>query len=63
MKIKEKLTKVDEEMTITKYDNGYFVNVSGVNEDDDWSSAKILCLNFADLLELVSEFDKLPKRD
>ena len=55
MKISDKLTKVDEDMTIRMYDNGYLFELSGRDSNDDWSNVKILCRDLSQVIELVTE--------
>ena len=55
MKIADKLSKVDETVTIQMYDNGYLFEVSGRNQDDDWASVKILCKSMEEVTALIQE--------
>lgn len=61
MKLSDKLSKVSENFTINMYDNGYMIDVSGRNKDDDWANAKIMCVTLADLVALVTEAATLPR--
>jgi len=55
MQIADKLSKVDETVTIQMYDNGYLFEVSGRNQDDDWASVKILCKSMEEVTTLIQE--------
>ena len=55
MKISDKLKKVDDDMTVRMYDNGFLFEVNGRDEDDDWSSVKILCSNLDEITTLMQE--------
>jgi len=55
MQIADKLSKVDETVTIQMYDNGYLFEVSGRNQDDDWASVKILCKSIEEVTTLIQE--------
>ena len=55
MKISDKLTKVNEDITIRMYDNGFMFEISGRNSDDDWKSAKILVSSVDELVTLIQE--------
>jgi len=57
----EKLKKVDESYTINKYDNGYMIEVSGRDENDDWATAKIIALSFDEVIEIIEDVDTLPR--
>ena len=55
MKIGDKLSKVNEDMTIRMYDNGFMFEISGRTHDEDWKSAKILVNSVDELVELINE--------
>ena len=57
----EKLKKVDESYTINKYDNGYMIEVSGRDENDDWATTKIIALSFDEVIEIIEDVDTLPR--
>ena len=44
-----KLAKVNENITINRYDNGWMLEVSGKDKKDDWKTAKIMCNTEEDL--------------
>ena len=54
-----KLTKVNESITINRYDNGWMVEISGKNKNDDWSTSKTLCNTEAELIELIKEYNTM----
>jgi hypothetical protein len=54
-----KLTKVNESITINRYDNGWMVEVGGRNENDDWKTAKILCNTEDEMLAVVQEWNTM----
>jgi hypothetical protein len=51
-----KLAKVNESITINRYDNGYMVEVGGRDEDSEWKTAKILCNTEDEMLAVVKEW-------
>lgn len=57
MKVADKLKKVDESMTVNKFNNGYMVEIGGRDEDDDWSRIKVVCNNLEEVLEIIREYD------
>ncbi len=61
MKIKDKLTKVSETITINMYDNGFVFEISGKNDEDDWDSVKIVCSTVEEVCVLLKEATQLPK--
>lgn len=60
-KLGDKLKKVNESMTLHFYDNGYMVEVSGRNKNDDYTNAKILCNTLAEVVELINEADVMER--
>ena len=59
MMIKNKLAKADDSLTINKLDNGYMIEVSGRDEQDEWATAKILVPTLEGLLELLEEYSDM----
>jgi hypothetical protein len=51
-----KLSKVNESITINRYDNGFMVEVSGRDGESDWKTAKILCATEAEMTAVVREW-------
>ena len=60
-KISDKLTTINDNFTITMYDNGFLIDASGKREDDDWATAKIMVPDVDRLLELVREAVTMPR--
>jgi hypothetical protein len=54
-KLSDKLTKVDEDVTVTRADNGFIVTVSGRDSEEDWATAKILCNTLEEVMALIEE--------
>lgn len=54
-----KLEKVNESITINRYDNGFMVEVGGRDKENDWKSAKILCNTEAEMLDVVKEWNSM----
>ena len=50
-----KLTKVNESFTINRYDNGFMIEVSGRDTDNDWKNCKILCNTEEELFDVIKE--------
>jgi hypothetical protein len=51
-----KLAKVNESITLNRYDNGFMVEVGGRDDENDWKSAKVLCATEADMMAVVQEW-------
>lgn len=51
-----KLSKVNESITINRYDNGFMVEVSGRDSESDWKTAKVLCGTEAEMMAVIQEW-------
>jgi hypothetical protein len=54
-----KLTKVNDSITVNRYDNGWMVEVGGRNSEDDWKNCKILCNTEEELISLLKEYNTM----
>lgn len=54
-----KLSKVNDSITINRYDNGFMVEVGGRDSDDEWATAKVLCNTEDDLVALIKEYNTM----
>jgi len=54
-----KLTKVNESITLNRYDNGWMVEVGGRDQENDWKNAKIMCSTEAEVIEVVQEWNSM----
>ena len=54
-----KLEKVDESITVNRYDNGFMVEVRGRDTEGDWKTAKVLCNTEDDMLAVVKEWNTM----
>ena len=55
------ITKRDESFTVYEYDNGFMLECSGRNQNDDWTTAKVIHKDTQGLLEGIIDLLKLPK--
>ena len=51
-----KLSKVNESITINRYDNGFMVEVSGRDSESDWKTAKVLCGTEEEMMAVIQEW-------
>jgi hypothetical protein len=58
-----KLSKVNESISINRYDNGWMVEVGGRDEENDWKTAKILCNTEEEMLAVVREWNTMEVAD
>lgn len=61
MSLNTKLAKVSESFTVNMYDNGYMIEVSGQDKDDEWKTVKLVCNTIEEVLKLVEEINNMPK--
>ena len=54
-----KLEKVSESITINRYDNGYMVEVTGRDDDNDWKTSKVICNTEEEMLTVVKEWNSM----
>lgn len=54
-----KLSKVNDSFTINRYDNGFMVEITGRDDDNDWKSSKILCNSEEELLDIIREYNTM----
>ena len=54
-----KLAKVNESITVNRYDNGFMVEVSGRDDESDWKTAKVLCSTEEDMIAVVREWNSM----
>jgi len=55
----KKLAKVNESITINRYDNGFMVEVGGRDDESDWKTAKILCNTEEEMIAVVKEWNTM----
>jgi len=55
-----KLAKVNENISINRYDNGWMVEIGGRDKKEDWKTTKTLCNSEEEVLALVKEWNTLP---
>jgi len=50
-----KLTSTDDSFTVNIYDNGFMIEVTGRDENEDWATQKIVCNTAEELVAIVNE--------
>ena len=61
MKLSDKLKKCSDSLTVNMYDNGYMVDVSGRDSQDEWKSAKIMCQTLDQVNAVIVEAASMPR--
>lgn len=54
-----KLAKVNESITVNRYDNGWMVEVGGRDKKEDWKTTKTMCNTEEDLIAVIKEWNTL----
>jgi len=62
-KLSDKLVKVNENFSINMYDNGYMIEVSGRDDEDNWKTSKIIVDTVDELLVLVREATEIERAE
>lgn len=63
MKLSDKLSKCGDSLTVNMYDNGFMVEVSGRDSEDDWKTAKIMCPTLDEVYAVINEAATILPRD
>ena len=63
MKLTDKLSKVNPQITIERAENGWIFDVSGRSHDDDWKNIKILVNTSDTLFKLIQEHNEMDLDD
>jgi len=61
MKLSDKLTKCGDSLTINMYDNGFMVEVTGRDSEDDWKTSKIMCQTLEEVHVVLAEAASMPR--
>lgn len=61
MKIGDKLVKAGDSLTINRYDNGFMVEVTGRDANENWETARIVVSDIVAANDLVKEWTVLPR--
>ena len=51
-----KLDKVNESITVNRYDNGFMIEVSGRDKKEEWKTAKVMCNTEEELIAVIKEW-------
>jgi hypothetical protein len=54
-----KLAKVNDSITVNRYDNGWMVEIGGRDGDNDWKNCKILCNTEEELITLIKVYNTM----
>lgn len=54
-----KLAKVNENISVNRYDNGWMVEVGGRDSESDWKNCKILCTTEEEMIAVIKEWNSM----
>jgi hypothetical protein len=60
VKLKDTLDKVNDSITLNRYDNGYMLEIGGRDSSDEWVTRKLLCNTLDEVIALITEYSKIP---
>jgi len=61
MQLSDKLSKINDNLQVYFYDNGFMIEVSGRDENEDWKTAKIMCSTLEEVSAIIQEASDMPK--
>jgi|TARA_B110000503_G_scaffold50007_1_gene81094 hypothetical protein len=61
MSVAKKLSKTDDNFTVTIADNGFLVDVGGRDKQDEWAGTKVVCNSLEELVATITEITSLPR--
>lgn len=63
MSINTKIVKVNDVYSVTMCANGYVVEITGRDVQENWSTSKLICTSMAELIELLGEINSMDKEN
>ena len=54
-----KLDKVNESITINRYDNGWMVEIGGRDKKEEWKNTKTMCSTEEDVIAVIKEWNSM----
>jgi hypothetical protein len=54
-----KLAKVNESITLNRYDNGWMVEIGGRDKKEDWKTTKTMCNTEEELIAVIKEWNSM----
>lgn len=54
-----KLLKVSDSLSINRYDNGWMLELSGKDKENDWKTTKTLCNTEEELIAIIKEWNSI----
>ena len=54
------LSKVNESITINRYNNGWMIEIGGRDKKEEWITTKLVCTTEVEVLDLIKQYNALP---
>jgi hypothetical protein len=62
-KINSKIFHVNDSFSVNMYDNGFMVECSGRDTEQNYASSKTMCASLDELLALIQAIATMPRND
>lgn len=49
--------QVSDSLTLHRYDNGWMIEISGKDTENDWKTSKIICTSQEEVFSLIEEYN------
>ncbi len=53
----DKLVKVNESITLNRYDNGWMIEIGGRDKKEDWKNTKTMCNTEEEVISVIKEWN------
>lgn len=53
----DKLAKVNESITLNRYDNGWMIEIGGRDKNEDWKTTKTMCNTEDEVIVVIKEWN------
>lgn len=63
MKLVDFICKIGEDINIKIVNNGFLLEVSGRDGEDNWTTVKLVCLSRVELNSFLDECEDIPRAD
>lgn len=63
MKVLDFLSKISEDINIKVVANGYLLEISGRDVEDNWQTVKLVCVSRKELDSLLNQCIDMPRAD
>lgn len=53
----DKLAKVNESITLNRYDNGWMIEIGGRDKKEEWKTTKTMCNTEDEVIAVIKEWN------